>query len=396
MHDSQGAQIFFELIPLETRHSAILGAVIFSVPRTYRSPMPRRIIALLVFAFTAGAFAAQRPDAACIGCHTTQGLAAKLPSGELLPLMVDVKAFEASVHGTLRCADCHTNIRGFPHPKITAHDRRDFQMERYQQCQACHTDQYRQALDSNHARILAAGNRNGAICVDCHGSHAVSKPNEPRHKISTSCGTCHRGTYAQYLTSAHGRALLETVNPDVPTCTDCHGAHRQDNPTTMTFRLKSPKVCAKCHQNREMMRKYGLSADVFETYVADFHGLTVTLFEKEHAGQKINEAVCTDCHGVHDIQKASAAKSTVVKENLLNTCRRCHPDAAANFPDSWVGHFPPSRDRFPLVYYVNLFYRILIPVTIGGMLLFVMIDAGGRIARRVRKRRAGDAEDSKA
>jgi len=85
-----------------------------------------------------------------------------------------------------------------------------------------------------------------------------------------------------------------------------------------------------------------------------------------------------------------------VKENLLRTCRRCHPDADTNFPDSWVGHFPPTRNRFPLVYYVNLFYRILIPVTIGGMVLFVFIDAGGRLVRRFRRNRRSGTEDRKA
>jgi predicted CXXCH cytochrome family protein len=354
------------------------------------------VAALMLITPGVVAGAAKREDAVCIGCHTTKGLNTRLPSGEFLPLTVDIGSFQSSVHAALRCTDCHTNIRKYPHPKITAYDHRGFQMERYPQCQTCHPGQYRQALDSNHSRILAAGNRNGAICVDCHDSHAVTKPDRPRQKISTSCGQCHRVTYAQYLTSAHGRALLETSNSDVPVCTDCHGAHRQDDPTLMSFRLKSPKICAKCHADKAMMRKYNLSPYVFDTYVADFHGLTVTLFQKEHPGQQTNEAVCTDCHGVHDIQKTSAAGSTVVKENLLNTCRRCHPDAAASFPDSWVGHFPPSRDRFPLVYYVTLFYRILIPVTIGGMVLFVLIDAGGRIVRRSRKGRARIAEGRKA
>jgi len=339
---------------------------------------------------------APRADAACRGCHGTEGLSTKLPSGELLPLTVDLKAVEASVHGATNCTDCHTNIKGFPHPKITAFDSRGFQMERYRQCQTCHPEQSKQALDSNHARVLAAGNRNGAICVDCHGSHAVARAREPRHKISTHCGQCHREIYEQYLTSAHGKALLETSNPDVPLCTDCHGAHRQEDPTTMAFRLKSPKICGKCHGNAAMMSKYNLSAEVFNTYVADFHGLTVTLFEREHSGQKINQAVCTDCHGVHNIQKTTAAGSSVVKGNLLATCRRCHPDAAASFPDSWVGHFPPTRDRFPLVYYVNLFYQILIPVTIGGMALFVIIDAGSRVTRRFVKNRGKGTKGSTA
>lgn len=378
---------------LRQRYSAPFGCLKVTMHSFCRSPRLHRRLRRFGLTVSLGLFlgataqAAHPENSVCIGCHSTDGLSTALPSGETLPLTLDIAEFHGSVHKALRCVDCHSNIQGYPHPKITAYDRRSFQMERYPQCQTCHADQYKQALDSNHARVLASGNRNGAICVDCHGSHAVSSPDQPRQRISTNCGHCHRTIYEQYLSSAHGRSLLEISNQDVPVCTDCHGSHRQEDPTTMVFRLKSPKICAKCHADREMMRRYGLSPDVFDTYVADFHGLTVTLFESGHPGREtVNEAVCTDCHGVHDIQKASGANAAVIKENLLSTCRRCHPDATASFPDSWVGHFPPSRDRFPLVYYVNLFYRILIPVTIGGMLLFVSLDAFGRTVRRFKRR----------
>ena len=126
----------------------------------------------------------------------------------------------------------------------------------------------------------------------------------------------------------------------MPVCTDCHGSHSQDDPTTAAFRLKSPDVCGKCHADAALMKKYGISTDVFNTYVADFHGTTVTLFEKQHPDQTTNKAVCTDCHGVHDIMSVTAADATVVKENLLTTCRRCHPDATANFPGQLGRPFP--------------------------------------------------------
>jgi len=334
------------------------------------------------------ACAAELSNSACVGCHTTPGLSTRFPNSEKLPLTVDIGSLRSSVHGLQNCTACHAGIRKFPHPKNTAVNYRQFQLENSKQCEACHAEQAKQELESNHARALAAGNRNAAVCTDCHGNHAVGKPDVPRHRISTSCGKCHGAIYAQYINSAHGRSLLEIDNPDVPVCSDCHEAHKQEAPKTQAFRLGSPKICAKCHANRKLMGKYGISPDVFNTYVADFHGLTVTLFDKKHPDQRINTAVCTDCHGIHDIQKATDASSTVIKQNLLTTCRRCHPEATLNFPDSWVGHFPPTKDRYPLVYWVNVFYRFLIPVTIGGMLLFVLIDAGSRIIRRLRKGRA--------
>lgn len=343
---------------------------------------------LLFVALAATASAQSGGDnSTCLGCHSQQGLSVELASGEVLPLTVDPDVFHASVHGTLTCTACHTNIDGYPHPKLTAGDRRSFQMERYQQCKNCHADQYNASLDSNHARALAAGNRNAAICTDCHGAHDVSKPNQPRQKISQTCQKCHSAIYDQFTQSVHGEALANG-NPDVPTCTDCHGAHTQEDPTTAEFRLKSPNICGGCHGNAALMQKYGISVDVFNTYVADFHGTTVTLFERQHPDQPTNKAVCTDCHGTHNILAVTDENATVVKENLLATCRRCHPDATADFPSSWVGHFPPSRTNQPLVYYINLFYKILIPAVIGGMALFVGLDAVARILRRVRRKGA--------
>lgn len=346
------------------------------------------LAATLLLALAATAYAAQGDNSTCLGCHSNKDLNIKLASDEVLPLYVDPAVFNSSIHGIkgLTCVACHTNISGYPHPKLTAGDRRSFQLERYTQCQTCHPDQYKETLDSNHARALAGGNRNAAICTDCHGSHNVTNPHSPRQRISATCQNCHSTIYNQYAASVHGRALAETSNPDVPVCTDCHGAHTQEDPTTTTFRLKSPDLCGKCHADEAMMRKYGLSTDVFNSYVADFHGTTVQLFEKQTPDQPSNKAVCIDCHGVHDILSVRNADPAVVKENLLVTCQKCHPDATTAFPDSWVGHFPPSREHFPLVYYVNLFYYILLPTVLGGMFLFVVLDAFRRIVDRVKGR----------
>lgn len=225
-------------------------------------------------------------NSTCLGCHSNPGLSVNLASGETLPLTVDSNVYHSSVHGNLTCVSCHTNIKGYPHPKLTAGDRRSFQMERYQQCKNCHQDQYTQSLDSNHARELAAGNRNAAICTDCHGSHNITKPDQPRQNISQTCAKCHSAINDEYAHSVHGAALMDGSNPDVPTCTDCHGAHTQEDPTTAAFCLKSPNICGGCHGNAALMEKYGISTDVFNTYVADFHGTTVTLFEKQHPDQQ--------------------------------------------------------------------------------------------------------------
>jgi len=69
----------------------------------------------------------------------------------------------------------------------------------------------------------------------------------------------------------------------------------------------------------------------------------------------------------------------------LKTCQQCHPDATADFPSSWMSHYDASPTKYPVVYYVNLFYTIFIPVVIGGMLAFVLLDVARRILDRFQK-----------
>ena len=61
------------------------------------------------------------------------------------------------------------------------------------------------------------------------------------------------------------------------------------------------------------------------------------------------------------------------------------PGANINFPDSWLSHYIPSPDRYPLVYWVQMFYTILIPLVIGAMALFVLTDIYRIIRTRGKK-----------
>jgi len=178
--------------------------------------------------------------------------------------------------------------------------------------------------------------------------------------------------------------LTEEGNPYVPTCIDCHGVHNIQNPTTNTFRNSTPYLCAKCHTNSAIMGQYDISTKVLDTYVADFHGTTVKMFEETYPDQPTNKPVCTDCHGIHDIAMVTdPAAGIAIKNNLLVKCQQCHPDATTDsFTDAWMSHYEPSPEEWPLVYYVNLFYKFFIPAVLGGMIVFVLSDAYRRIINR--------------
>jgi predicted CXXCH cytochrome family protein len=291
--------------------------------------------------------------------------------------------------------DCHTNITGFPHPEVTASSRRDFTMELYPTCQECHLEQYEKTLDSVHQRAIAAGNTNAAVCTDCHNPHTQPRLTdestgellpEAHVAVPQTCAQCHSTIYETYSDSVHGTALQDG-NQDVPTCINCHGVHNIGDPTSNSFRNSVPALCADCHTDETLMKQYGLSTNVLSTYVADFHGTTVKMFEESYPDQPTNKPVCTDCHGVHDILKVDNPDAGIAyKRNLLGKCQQCHPDATtASFTDSWLSHYEPSPTVFPLVFFVNLFYKIFIPLVLGGMILFVLTDVYRRfIVRRVR------------
>jgi len=329
-------------------------------------------------------------DDTCLACHQQAGMTASI-GGQPVPVTIDSAKFDQSVHGTenIACVDCHTDIKEYPHPQVVASSPRDFSLKMYTTCQQCHAEQYQKVLDSVHQKALAGGNTNAAVCTDCHNPHTQARLTNKetgklldyaRIHIPETCARCHSGIYDSYKFSVHGAALTQEGNLDVPTCIDCHGVHNIQNPTTATFRSSTPFLCAKCHTNNALMHKYGISTQVLNTYVADFHGATVTLFEKTYPDQPTNKPVCTDCHGIHNISKVDNPQTGIaIKENLLVKCQRCHPDATANFPDAWMSHYVASPSEYPLVYYVNLFYKFFIPTVLGGMTLFVLTDAIRRI-----------------
>jgi hypothetical protein len=323
----------------------------------------------------------------CLDCHTAPDQTMTLANGEQLYLTIDAQAFAAGVHGqeAVACTDCHTDIREYPHRPLTAANTRQVTAIFSQVCQECHEVQAELQHDSIHAQLTAEGNAEAAVCSDCHNAHYHPLVSE-RSTIVDTCARCHSGVAQDYRSSVHGQALQASENPDVPICIDCHGVHTIQDPRSAEFLIQSPQLCSKCHTDEEKMARYGLNTNVLNTYVADFHGTTVALFQRQTPDQVPNTPLCIDCHGVHNIQRTDAEHSTVLKENLLQTCQKCHPDATTNFSGAWLSHYTPSPQHNPLVYYVGQFYRFFIPTVLGGMALFVVSDVYRQIRQRVPRR----------
>jgi hypothetical protein len=324
--------------------------------------------------------APQAPSAAppdletCMTCHSDPELSLTTGDGTLVSAHVDATVLSGSVHSKLSCVDCHAGKTEVPHESRSFRTRRELTLAYAETCRRCHFSTYTKTLDSVHQAPVARGDVTAPVCVDCHGSHNIKKAANQPLETSATCAKCHAGVASSYARSVHGRGLSAAAAGDVPVCTDCHRAHDIAGPHQQKWELATPEMCGRCHADGALMKKYGLSTNVLSTYLADFHGKTASL--RQHQGTDPGSTVvarCTDCHGVHDIEKADSPDSPVMKANLQKTCQKCHSDANANFPGAWLSHYEPSWKAAPMVYGVKLAYAVLIPFMIGGLGLQILL-----------------------
>jgi cytochrome b subunit of formate dehydrogenase len=102
------------------------------------------------------------------------------------------------------CSDCHQSHT------IMRTDSEGFKLEITGQCGKCHKDVTETYFDTFHGKVSKLGYTTAAKCYDCHGSHNILPPSDPkstlsRQNIVATCGACHAGShrrFAGYLTHA--------------------------------------------------------------------------------------------------------------------------------------------------------------------------------------------------
>ncbi|MCB9357905.1 MAG: cytochrome b/b6 domain-containing protein [Calditrichaeota bacterium] len=282
-----------------------------------------------------------------------------------------------------RCESCHGahNIRKVSDPESPMH--RSKQVET---CAKCHSQigialdpevrlprSFENYLESTHGKKLKEGNEEVPVCINCHGGHAVKGSNNPEstislHNIDKTCGKCHTEEQKLYHESIHYRALMSGID-DSPTCTGCHGEHLLISPkdplSKVSHNRLASETCGKCHENPDIIRKYGLDPNVVTTYTDSYHGLAT------HANDK-NTATCNDCHGSHDVRTSADSLSSIYPGNLVQTCAKCHPKADVNFSQSYT-HRALQPTEGGAQWWIARIYWIMIIVVIGGMILHNVI-----------------------
>lgn len=271
-----------------------LGIFLFSGPLWAGSPLPAS-------------------DQDCLACHGDAGL----KSAKGRSLQVDADKFKSSMHAALSCTDCHVGVKEYPHPTAM----------RRPTCTTCHDDPAAQLPKSVHS-ILGSGN---AVCSSCHGTaHEVQAADT---LVPQRCATCHEDAVHQYQVGVHAVARKDGEK-DAPTCMGCHGGPHQilsaDDPNSPANHVRIPATCAKCHGEKAVMERAGFSTQPFYSYEESVHGKAV-------AAGSTKAAVCTDCHGVHEIRAANDNKSSIFKFNVPATCAKCHTSIQQEFAQSIHG-----------------------------------------------------------
>jgi cytochrome b subunit of formate dehydrogenase len=168
-------------------------------------------------------------------------------------------------------------------------------------------------------------------CVDCHSDIKTAAHETTPQKVS--CATCHGDEEAAYDRSFHGVAVKEG-NTRAATCIDCHGSPHEllpaSDPKSRVHHSNIPATCGSCHSQKFVMEDGGQSAQMVASYEQSVHGHAVA------AGSE-KAAVCTDCHGAHDILDAKDSKSPIFKFNVPQTCGKCHDSISKEFLQSIHG-----------------------------------------------------------
>lgn len=356
----------------------------------------------------AGSVHAILGETACATCHGSvhelTAAAALLP-GKCTECHADeVKSLAESTHGQAakrgdadapNCESCHGSIHA-----VKAASEPDSQVAHARladTCATCHSDAgflsrhqipmahpveaYKQSV---HGSAVASGNEKAATCNNCHGTHNIYPARDERSrvnhwKVADTCGQCHQEIARQFNDSVHGKSA-KAGDRDAPVCTDCHGEHLIMNPSNPASPLNaaniSEETCGRCHNDPRLALRNDLPLNRVPSYADSYHGLAVE-------GGKLTAANCASCHGVHDILPASDPRSTVNAANLPKTCGQCHKGVEeSKFTIGPIHVQTNAGPNHPVVRWIRWTYWVLIPFTLGFMLLHNLLDLLAKLIRR--------------
>lgn len=338
------------------------------------------------------------PPPDCASCHLPPGR-----KGAPLASVVHHGRKGADPAALPSCQSCH----GAHDMRPAGHARSKVSRQNVMQtCAACHGPGAPAAARTGERRVLdyrdsvhgrpdpARPGLYPAVCTECHGTHSILPASDPRSAVSKvraaeTCGACHTAELKEYRDSIHAQSLA-AGGRDAPSCADCHGEHdiqRVAAPGSRVSRVSIVETCARCHEDKTLIDRYGLPANLVKSYRKSYHGVANRFGEVEVAS-------CSSCHNPHRILPQSDPRSSIHPDNLPATCGQegCHPGVGRNVALGSV-HLDPSPTRDRAVYWVSILFGIFTYGTILGLTSLVVLDSFRRWRTPKALRQRDDSAD---
>jgi cytochrome b subunit of formate dehydrogenase len=207
-----------------------------------------------------------------------------------------------------------------------------------QDCLTCHSDSTlttevngkQVSLFVDEAKLKHSIHGDLFTCVDCHKDVKSLAHDTTPQKVT--CAQCHADAQDAYAHSLHSKPAKN--GGLAANCQDCHGGAHQilaaTEASSPVNHANIPTTCGRCHGQKFLMESNGESAQPFLSYQESVHG------HATETGSK-TAAVCTDCHGSHQILPASDPNSPISKAHVPATCGKCHTAIEETFYQSIHG-----------------------------------------------------------
>ncbi len=261
----------------------------------------------------------------CVLCHKYSGLGRIDESGKKHLYYVNEKLYQQSVHGKIRCNECHVDIKKYPHSNPKKVD-----------CATvCHL------LDPSTDRKFSHANTIEKYELSVHGTRdSQGKIKEFADDLPT-CTYCHKNRIHQPISGLANeeRGIAQEI---LDRCLGCHPEEQWTKAfySHFTHRLHQRRssrtmveLCSSCHGDEEKMSRHGLKAT--GTFHDTFHWQAIKYGDP-------NAPNCITCHAPvgyfsHQIMPKTDSLSAIHEDNLVRTCsnpgglQTCHPDATPAF-----------------------------------------------------------------
>lgn len=371
-------------------------------------------------------------DQDCLHCHEKKELKA---SKDGRSLFVDAGEVGTSKHSKIACSQCHAEVNA-------SHVRPCETITKKVDCTSCHAEIGQQFVKSIHGKLVDQKNLNAPTCKECHGGHHImgkENPESPtfatnvpdlcarchregekaavrytgdQHQIierytesihgkglmksgltvtamctschtahselprsdtlssvnpknlPATCGHCHHGIEEQFEKSVHSSLVTVTDKP-LPVCNDCHTAHTIRRTDEQGFKLEIMDQCGKCH------------AEIAKTYFDTYHGKVSQLGYTK-------TAKCYDCHGAHDILPVADPKSHLSRQNVVQTCQKCHEGATRRFAGylTHATHHDPKKYPFLFWTFWGMTSLLVVTFVFGGIHTLLWLPRALQVRRK--------------